>query len=279
MNSLEIKSKHYNTIKKAIEYLDENYSYQPQLDEVASHIGMSKHYFSRIFKEYVGVTPMQFLQATTLSYAKEKLLNSKSILDTSLDVGLSSSSRLHELFVNFIGVTPNEYKKMGENLDITYGFGLTPFGKAMIAMTKKGICSLEFYEDSYAKILSRVQEHWSKAEFIQDNESAQLVLNKIFINQEKVNLFVKGTNFQINVWKALLKIQRGQISTYSDIAMLLNKPTAVRAVATAIGSNHVGFLIPCHRVIAKSAAMGGYRWGINRKKVLLAYEETSILPE
>lgn len=272
MNKLEDKSKYYLDIKKAIEYFDENFKYQPKLEDVASHVGMSKHHFSRIFKEYVGVTPMQFLQATTLTHAKEKLQNSSSILDASLDLGLSSSSRLHELFVNFIGVTPNEYKKMGENLDITYGFAYSPFGNTMIAFTKKGICSLEFYDDSYDDVFDRLQETWNKAKFIQDNKKAQEILDRIFIQKEKMDIFVKGTNFQINVWKALLNIKEGEVSTYSDVAQAIGKPNATRAVATAIGSNHVGFLIPCHRVISKSAAMGGYRWGIDRKRVVLAYE-------
>lgn len=276
MNKLENQSKYYEYIKKAIEYFDENYSLQPKLEDVASHVGMSKHHFSRIFKEYVGVSPMQFLQATTISYAKEKLLNSKSILDTSLDLGLSSSSRLHELFVNFVGVTPNEYKKMGESLEITYGFGLSPFGKTMIAYTQKGVCSLEFYDDSFENIFTRLQTTWNKALFTQDDKKAQELLDKIFIEKENVNLFVKGTNFQINVWKAILNIRSGDISTYSDVAQLIGKPKAVRAVATAIGSNHIGFLIPCHRVISKSAAMGGYRWGVDRKKVILAYEQSKM---
>lgn len=274
MNKLEEKSKYYEDIKKAIEYFDKNYTYQPKLEDVSLHIGMSKHHFARIFKEYVGVTPMQFLQATTLAHAKEKLKSSTSILDTSIDLGLSSSSRLHELFVNFIGVTPNEYKKMGENLNIIYGFGFSPFGKTMIAITKKGICSLEFYEESYEEILNRLKTNWNKAKFIRDDKKAQELLDKIFIKKEKMNLFVKGTNFQINVWKAILNIKSGDISTYSDVAEFIGKPKAVRAVATAIGSNHIGFLIPCHRVISKSAAIGGYRWGINRKKVVLAYEES-----
>jgi len=273
MNKLEDKSKYYEDIKKAIEYFDDNFSYQPKLDDVASHVGMSKHHFSRIFKEYVGVTPMQFLQATTFSHAKQKLLDSKSLLDTSVDLGLSSSSRLHELFVNFIGVTPNEYKKMGENLEITYGFAFCPFGKTMVASTKKGICALEFFDENSDEVFSRLQNTWGNAKLIQDDKQAQEILNKIFIEKEKMNLFVKGTNFQINVWRAILNIKSGEVSTYSDVAQLIGKPKAVRAVATAIGSNHVGFLIPCHRVISKSAAMGGYRWGINRKKVLLAYEE------
>jgi len=276
MNKLENKSKYYEDIKKAIEYFDENYSLQPKLEDVASYVGMSKHHFSRIFKEYVGVSPMQFLQATTISYAKEKLLNSKSILDTSLELGLSSSSRLHDLFINFVGVTPNEYKKMGENLEITYGFGFSPFGKTMIAYTQKGICSLEFYENSFENIFERLQTIWNKASLTQDDKKSQKLLDRIFIEKENVNIFVKGTNFQINVWKAILNIQSGDISTYSDIAQLIGKPKAVRAVATAIASNHIAFLIPCHRVISKSAAMSGYRWGVDRKKIILAFEDSEI---
>jgi len=276
MNNLENKSKYYLDIKKAIEYFDKNFKYQPKLEDVAAHVGMSKHHFSRIFKEYVGVTPMQFLQATTLTHAKERLQSSSSILDASLELGLSSSSRLHELFVNFIGVTPNEYKKMGKNLDITYGYAYSPFGNTMIAFTKKGICSLEFYDETYDDVFNRLQETWNKAKFVKDNKKAQEILARIFIKKEKMDIFVKGTNFQINVWKAILNINKGEISTYSDIATLIGKPKAVRAVATAIASNHVGFLIPCHRIISKSAAMGGYRWGVNRKKVVLAYEENIL---
>lgn len=274
MNELEDKSKHYEDIKKAIEYFDENYSSQPKLDDVASYVGMSKHHFCRIFKEHVGIAPMQFLQATTISYAKEKLLSSKSILDTSLTLGLSSSSRLHELFVNFVGVTPNEYKKMGLNLDITYGFALCSFGKTMIASTKKGICSLEFYENSSIDVFKRLEKNWKNAKFNQDDKQAQNLLNKIFLKKEKMNLFVKGTNFQINVWKAILNIKEGDLSTYSDIAKVLDKAKAVRAVASAIGANQIALLIPCHRVISKSAALGGYRWGIERKRVILASEQS-----
>lgn len=272
-NKLEEKSKYYEDIKKVIEYLDKNYIYQPGLDELAAHVNMSKYHFTRIFKEYVGITPMQFLQSTTFSHAKEKLQTSKSIHETSVDLGLSSSSRLHELFINFIGVTPNEYKKMGDNLDITYGFGFSPFGNTMIATTMKGICSLEFYEDSYDEVFNRLKSSWKSAKFIHDNKKAQELLDEIFINKEKVSIFVKGTNFQINVWKAILNIPKSEVSTYSDVAIAVGKPKAVRAVASAIGANHIGFLIPCHRVISKSAAMSGYRWKIERKRIILGYEE------
>jgi len=273
MNNLENKSKYYETIKKALVYFEDNYEYQPKLEEVATHIGMSKHHFSRIFKNYVGVSPMQFLQATTFSYAKEKLHRSSSILDASMDLGLSSSSRLHELFVNFVGVTPKEYKNRGENLDIVYGFAFSPFGKTMLAFTKKGVCALEFYDLSSEEVFLRLKNTWNNACFTQDDKKVQEYLDRIFIKKEKVDLFVKGTNFQINVWKAILNIKSAEVTSYSDVAALIGKPKAVRAVASAIGSNHLAFLIPCHRVISKSAAMGGYRWGIERKKVLLAYEQ------
>lgn len=274
MNELKEQSKHYEQIKHALQYVDANYEEQPNLEEIASHIGMSKHHFARIFKEYVGVTPMQFLQLTTFSHAKKLLKNSSSILDTSLDVGLSSSSRLHEMFVNFIAVTPNEYKKMGENLTITYGFGYSPFGQTMIAMTTKGVCALEFYEYDHQEVLQRLKNSWQNAQFVCDNAQAQTLLDKVFLYKEKVSIFVKGTNFQINVWRALLNIKIKQLGTYSDIAQAIGKPKAVRAVATAIGSNHIGFLIPCHRVISKTAAMGGYRWGVERKQMVLAYEQS-----
>ena len=271
MHELEEKYKHYEKIKDAINYMDENFVDQPKLEDIASFIGLSKHHFSRLFKEYVGVTPIQFLQATTLSHAKKHLEESKSLLETTFDVGLSSPSRLHELFVNFEAVTPNEYKKMGEDLEIVYGFGFTPFGKALIASTKKGVCALEFYEDENI-VLEEVKTKWLKAKFIQNNSKAQELLDKIFVNKEKVDIFVKGTNFQINVWKALVNIPNSKTLTYSDIANYLGKPKSVRAVATAIGSNNIAYLIPCHRVISKTAAMAGYKWGINRKKIILSYE-------
>lgn len=272
MESLEEKSRYFTQIQKAIEYLDVNFQNQPNLEDVAFHVGMSKYHFSRIFKQYAGISPMQFLQATTLSHAKEKIKSSKSLLDTSLELGLSSTSRLHELFVNFMGVTPNEYKKMGENLDVTYGFGYSPFGKTMVATTKKGVCSLEFYDDSYDDILKRLKKSWENAKFIHDDKSAQKLLNEIFINKKKIDIFVKGTNFQINVWRALLNTKNGELFTYSDVANFVKKPKAVRAVATAIGSNHIGYIIPCHRIISKTLSIGGYRWGAKRKKIIHAYE-------
>ncbi|MDD3856349.1 MAG: 6-O-methylguanine DNA methyltransferase [Sulfurimonas sp. RIFOXYC2_FULL_36_7] len=262
----------YKQIEKAIRYIDENFKEHPSVGEIAKNIGMSKYHFIRVFKEYVGVTPKQFLHCVTLNYAKEHIKESKSILDSSLDIGLSSTSRLHELFVNLIGVTPKEWKEKGKDVQITYGFGQTPFGEALIGFTDKGICYLGFIDNNKKEIFQRFNELWENANLVFDEKLANEYLENIFVKNKKYNLLVKGTNLQINVWKALLNLPNGIVATYSDIANYLDKPKAVRAVASAIARNHIGYLIPCHRVIGKSGAMSGYRWGIERKKILIAYE-------
>ena len=262
----------YIQIEKAIKYIDENFKEHPSIDEIAKNVGMSKFHFIRVFKEYVGVTPKQFLHSVTLNYAKEHIKESKSILDSSLDIGLSSTSRLHELFVNLIGVTPKEWKEKGKDVLITYGFGQTPFGEALIGFTDKGVCYLGFIDENKNEIFNRFNELWENANLYHNQEAANKYLENIFIKNKKYSLFVKGTNLQVNVWKALLNLPNGIVATYQDIANYLDKPKAVRAIASAIGRNHIGYLIPCHRVIAKSGAMSGYRWGIERKKILIAYE-------
>ena len=269
---IEKNSSTYNQIEKAIKYIDENFKSHPSIDEIAKNVGMSKYHFIRVFKDYVGLTPQQFLHSVTLNYAKEHIKESKSILDSSLDIGLSSSSRLHELFVNLIGVTPKEWKEKGKDVEVTYGFGQTPFGEALIGFTSKGICYLGFCDNNKKDIFQRFNELWENANLVFNEKLANEYLENIFIKNKKYPLFVKGTNLQINVWKALINIPNGKIATYSDIANIVDKPKSVRAVASAIGKNHIGYLIPCHRVIAKSGAMSGYRWGIERKKSLLDYE-------
>jgi len=267
---LERESANYLKIKDAIEYIDINFKDQPSIEEMALHVKLSKFHFSRIFKEYVGVTPKQFLHSITLEYAKKHLENSQTVLDSTYESGLSSSSRLHELFVNFIGVTPKEYKELGKNLTIIYGYGYTPFGKALLAFTKKGICYMEFCDD--INVFENLQKHWLNAKLKQDDIQIQQKLDDIFIKHKPFGLYVKGTNFQINVWKALLNIPKAKVTTYASIANAIDKPKAVRAVASAIGANSIAYLIPCHRVIGKSGAMSGYRWGVERKKIAISYE-------
>ncbi len=272
MEKISLLHDNYKQIEKAIKYIDENFKEHPSIDEIAKNIGMSKFHFIRVFKEYVGVTPKQFLHSVTLNYAKEHIKQSKSILDSSLDIGLSSSSRLHELFVNLIGVTPKEWREKGKDVLITYGYGQTPFGEALIGFTDKGVCYLGFIDENKNEIFKRFNELWENANLHFDEKAACQYLENIFIKNKKYSLFVKGTNLQVNVWKALLNLPNGVVATYQDIANYLEKPKAARAVASAIGKNHIGYLIPCHRVIAKSGAMSGYRWGIERKKILIACE-------
>lgn len=272
MDEIKLLHNNYKQIEKAIRYIDENFKEHPSIDEVAKNIGMSKFHFIRVFREYVGVTPKQFLHSVTLNYAKEHIKESKSILDSSLDIGLSSSSRLHELFVNLIGVTPKEWREKGQDVRITYGYGETPFGEALIGFTDKGVCYLGFIDENKEEIFNRFHELWANANLHLDETSAKEYLKNIFIKNKKYSLFVKGTNLQVNVWKALLNLPNGTVVTYQDIANYLDKPKATRAIASAIGKNHIAYLIPCHRVIAKSGAMSGYRWGIERKKILIACE-------
>jgi len=270
-DTLERDYTHYQKIEEVIHYIDKHFREKPSLERLATHIGMSQYHFLRVFKEYVGVTPIQFLQAVTLEEAKKTLENSPSILDSSLEMGFSSSSRLHDLFVNFTGLTPKEYKDLGKDLQIAYGYGLTPFGKAIIAWTGRGVCFLAFGDDE--KLLKDgLEKCWGKADLSENRDDVQSYLEKIFVDRKGVDLCVKGTNFQVNVWKALLNIPYAAVTTYADIAKTIEKPKAVRAVASAIGANNLAYLIPCHRVIAKSGAMSGYRWGVERKKILLAFE-------
>lgn len=265
-------NENHKKMEKVIKYIDEHFKEQPDIDTLASYIAMSKYHFIRVFKEYVGVTPIQFLQSITLNYAKEHLKESKSILDSSLDIGLSSSSRLHDLFVKIIGVTPKEYKELGNNVELTYGYGTTPFGEALIAFTKRGVSYLGFIDNNETEVYKRFKEIWEKATFIKDDIKAQDYLNNIFLENKKFNLYVKGSNFQINIWKALLNIPNGKVTSYTALAKSINKPKAASALAAALASNHIAYLIPCHRVLAKSGAMSGYTWGIERKKNLLVYE-------
>ena len=272
------QSEDYQRIEKAIRFIENNFTSQPTLDQIAESVHLSKYHFNRLFKRWAGISPIQFQQILTLEYAKEKLADARSLLDTAFDAGLSGPGRLHDLFVTFEAMTPGEFKKMGAGLEISYGFDYTPFGQCLVAVTERGICHLGFVKgDKRSEALNQLFETWPGAVFTESHKPINLIANDIFrYDRNKkpspFNLHLKGTNFQVNVWKALLSIPEGWVVSYQDIASHIGHPKAFRAVANAIAINPVAYLIPCHRVIAKSGKIHQYRWGSARKKALIGWE-------
>ena len=265
----------FERITKAIEYIQNNFKDQPNLDEVAEHLHLSPAHFQRLFTEWAGTSPKKFLQYISLSHAKNILKQDLSLFDATFETGLSSTSRLHELFVQIEGMTPAEYKNGGENLKINYQCTDTQFGKVLIASTTKGICKMSFV-DHKADVLSELIAQFPKANYLEQSDDLQENALAIFSveNQDltKIKLHLKGTDFQLKVWECLLKIPMGQLSSYGEIAKYIDATKASRAVGTAIGSNPVAFLIPCHRVIQSSGILGEYHWGKNRKTAMIGWE-------
>ena len=273
-----MQSDDYRRIAKAIGFIDANFNARPTLDQIAAHVCLSRFHFDRLFKRWAGISPMQFLQALTLENTKRKLIESRSLLDTALEAGLSGPGRLHDLFVTFDAMTPGEYKRLGAGLEIRYGFSLTPFGDCLLAVTGRGICHLGFVDNHKGpQAVAQLRQSWPGAVFKEDRAAIQATVQRIFDLPERgrlqpFHLLLKGTNFQVNVWRALLAIPPGRVLSYQDIAAYIGKPTAFRAAANAVAANPVGYLIPCHRVIAKSGAVHRYRWGAVRKKAMLGRE-------
>lgn len=266
----------YEKIKTAIEFIDKNMDKQPTLKQIAAYVNLSEAHFQRLFSRWVGATPKRYLQIITVEHAKKLLNEQNSILDVSLNLGLSSSSRLHEHFINLEAVTPKEYKTKGVGLKIDYALHLTPFGNAFIAITKYGICKLSFIEDDYIKELEELKSQWKNALITYEKKNTKNTIDAIFdIKKRKeypLSILVSGTNFQISVWKALLELPFGTLHSYGEIAKAIGKPKAFRAVGTAIGQNPIAFLIPCHRVIQQSGKIGGYRWTEVRKHAIHSWE-------
>ena len=284
MNNIDFsqQSEDYQRVEKAIRFVEDNFTSQPSLDQIAESVHLSKFHFNRLFKRWAGISPIQFQQILTLEYAKKRLADSRSLLDTAFDAGLSGPGRLHDLFVTFEAMTPGEFKKMGAGLEISYGFDYTPFGQCLVAVTERGICHLGFVEEGKrSEALKQLFKTWPGATFTESSESVSSKINSIFkIDKTKYsqpfNLHLKGTNFQINVWKALLNIPEGRVVSYQDIASHIGHPKAFRAVANAVAINPVAFLIPCHRVIVKSGKIHQYRWGSARKKALIGWEAARV---
>jgi AraC family transcriptional regulator of adaptative response/methylated-DNA-[protein]-cysteine methyltransferase len=268
----------YQRIATAIRFIKESSFRQPSLNEVAEHLGLSPYHFQRLFHRFAGVSPKRFLQHLTTEHAKRLLKQSIPILETSFDVGLSSPGRLHDLLVSVEAVTPGQYRSGGKDLCIRYGIQTTPLGNCFIATTKRGICRLEFIDEMEEdKSATRLAEYWPNAHLIEDKKSIAKVIRQIFYCQKEqaekpLTLLLQGTNFQLKVWQALLKIPEGTLISYGDLAQRIGHPKASRAIGTAIGNNPIGYLIPCHRVLRADGEIGGYRWGVERKLAILGRE-------
>lgn len=267
----------YQRIEQAIHYLEENFQRQPELDEVAEKVHLSPFHFQRLFTEWAGISPKRFLQFLTVDFLKRKLAQTRNLIDAAEAAGLSSQSRIYDLFTTLEAVTPQEYKLRGSGIRIHYGFHETPFGLALMGVTDRGICWLSFLQadEEPRKELDKMKTHWHNSVFSENAELTQNFVDQVFnrVNlKQPLHVFVKGTNFQIKVWEALLKVPMGAVTTYQAIASSIKNPRAMQAVGSAVGSNHIAYLIPCHRVIRKDGILGEYRWSAARKKSIIGWE-------
>lgn len=278
MAAIDERHINYQRIEQAILYLEKNFQRQPELNEVAEHVHLSPFHFQRIFTEWAGISPKRFLQYLTVDFLKDVLHNSRNLSEAADQAGLSGQSRIYDLFTTLEAVTPQEYKQRG-GLTIRYGFAATLFGLALIGISERGVCWLSFLavdEDPRAE-LEMMKEHWHRSTFFEDQELATAYADKIFspktkADPEAIHLYVKGTNFQIKVWEALLRLPPGNVTTYQTIAGYIQNPKALQAVGSAVGANHLAYLIPCHRVIRKDGILGEYRWSAARKKSIICWE-------
>ena len=268
----------YERIAKAIDYINRHFKEQPNLDDVAANVHLSPFHFQRLFTDWAGISPKKFLQYTSLTYAKRILRENggMTLFDAAYETGLSGTSRLHDLFVKIEGMTPAEYKNGGKDLVIRYDFFDSPFGSVIAASTHKGVCHMAFYEevDRAAAMLKAKFPNATlqrKSDALQQNALA--IFNSDWRKLSNIKLHLKGSEFQIKVWEALLKIPPGKCVTYGDLAKSIGAPKASRAVGAAVGANMISLLIPCHRVILSSGVVHNYRWGAARKKAILALEE------
>ena len=272
----------YERIAAAIRFIKENRQEQPRLETIAGHVHMSPAHFQRMFQEWAGISPKNFLQYLNVEYAKRILKQTHaSLFDTACEVGLSGTGRLHDLFVNIEGMTPGEYKNGGQALRINYSFAETPFGQVMVASTDKGICHLAFVDEGEEEALGSLKRLFPNAAYTQcpdrKQEDALSVFNRDWSKPDEIKLHLKGTSFQLKVWETLLKIPAGGLTTYADLATKSGHEGACRAVGTAIGRNPVAFLIPCHRVIKATGDIGNYHWGEVRKEAIIGWEAAYFL--
>jgi AraC family transcriptional regulator of adaptative response/methylated-DNA-[protein]-cysteine methyltransferase len=266
----------YGRIEQAILFLEKNFREQPDLKEVAASVGLSEYHFQRLFSRWAGISPKRFLQFLTIEYAKQLLAESKSVLDVTYESGLSSPGRLHDLFVTCEAITPGEFKNKGEGLTISYGFHPSPFGECLLSITERGVCGLAFVQNNdQTSALEELKRNWPKSTFLEDATQTLPFVEQIFNpvkDRQALPVILKGTNFQIKVWQALLKIPPGSVVSYDELATLIGQPGAARAVGNAVAQNPIGYVIPCHRVIRKMGVVGDYHWNPARKRAILGWE-------
>lgn len=274
MSTVEDASRHYARVAKAIAFIRAHARAQPTLDEVAAAVHLSPQHLQRVFAEWAGISPKRFLQFLTKEYARDRLAAADT-LTVAEAAGLSSTSRLHDLMVSCEAMTPGEIRAAGRGIDIGYGFAPTPFGDALVAWTPRGVCHFAFGATADARLLDTLRARWPAATLVPDPAQAAVLMQTIFPRtpaQGRIHLVLRGTNFQIKVWEALLRIEPGQVLSYSQLARQAGKPRAARAVGSALAANTIGFLIPCHRVLREGGDIGEYRWGGERKAAMVAWE-------
>ena len=271
----------YAAIRSAISFLSAHWTEQPSLDTLADHLGLSAAHCQRLFKRWCGLSPKEFVQAITVDHARRLLDGSASVLDAAHEVGLSGSGRLHDLFVSHEAMTPGEYKLRGAGLEMAYGFHASPFGDALIVMTQRGISGLAFVDEdkgqTRAEALADMARRWPRATYVEAPAKTAAAARQIFDPagwraEKPVRLVMIGSDFDVRVWETLLKIPMGRAVSYADIARHLGQPTASRAVGSAVGRNPISFVVPCHRVLRGDGSLGGYHWGLTRKRALIGWE-------
>lgn len=269
----------YDRISDAITFIRQHHLEQPSLSTIAQHVNLSDYHFQRLFTQWAGISPKRFLQYLTLDYAKSKITTSQNLLALTAESGLSSPGRLHDLFVTLEAMSPGEYRAGGAGLNICYGIHETPFGYCLIALTPRGICNIQFLPSADEQASQQqLQTDWPQAKITRDQTATGKMCDQIFnaSPSSPLSLHLKGTNFQIQVWQALLRIPLGELTTYQTLATAMGKPTAARAIGNAVGRNPIAYLIPCHRVIRGTGELGGYRWGCERKAAMLGWEASQI---
>jgi AraC family transcriptional regulator of adaptative response/methylated-DNA-[protein]-cysteine methyltransferase len=270
----------YAHIRRAIAFLSATWTEQPSLERLAAHLDLSPAHCQKLFKRWCGLSPKEFVQAITVNHARSLLQGSASVFDTALEVGLSGGGRLHDLFVSHEAMTPGDYKRRGEGLDMTYGFHASPFGEALLIATDRGLAGLAFVDEDKGQTrqeaLADMMQRWPKAHYAEASQKTASHARQIFgsewSREQPIRLVMIGTDFDVRVWEALLKIPMGRAVSYTDIARHIGSPAASRAVGSAVGRNPISFVVPCHLVLRGDGSLGGYHWGLTRKRALIGWE-------